>query len=378
MNKERNIFKLLIIAALLALLSTMVIAQDDGEATEEPDMEMTEEAMEEMLPQPEAYPPEEVSEEYTMATVVKVTGIAWFNRMGEGIEQFNEDYPGIEAFQQGPSQADAAQQVQVIEDILAQNPDSLCVVPFQPEAVEPVLQRARDNGVVVITHEASNIENADFDIEAFDNAGYGIHLMDALAERMDEEGQYTVFVGSLTSTTHNQWVDAAIAHQEENYPDMEFVGGKNETADNSQNAYEIMQELLITYPELKGVQGSASTDVVGVGQAVNEAGLNDEIAVVGTSVPSIARDGLMNGSIDLISFWDPALAGYACNQLALQVLEGTVPEPLFEGEQPEETFGLGGIGLALEGYGDMIIDGKVISGNAWIDVTEENLDEYDF
>lgn len=378
MNKDRNIFKLLIIAALLALLSTMVIAQDDGEATEEPDMEMTEEAAEEMLPQPEAYSPEDVSQEYTMATVVKVTGIAWFNRMGEGIEQFNEDYPGIEAFQQGPSQADAAQQVQVIEDILAQNPDSLCVVPFQPEAVEPVLQRARDNGVVVITHEASNIENADFDIEAFDNAGYGIHLMDALAERMGEEGQYTVFVGSLTSTTHNQWVDAAIAHQEENYPDMEFVGGKNETADNSQNAYEIMQELLITYPELKGVQGSASTDVVGVGQAVNEAGLNDEIAVVGTSVPSIARDGLMNGSIDLISFWDPALAGYACNQLALQVLEGTVPEPLFEGEQPEETFGLGGIGLALEGYGDMTIDGKVISGNAWIDVTEENLDEYDF
>jgi simple sugar transport system substrate-binding protein len=377
-NKDRNIFKLLIIAALLALLSTMVIAQDDGEATEEPDMEMTEEAAEEMLPQPEAYSPEDVSQEYTMATVVKVTGIAWFNRMGEGIEQFNEDYPGIEAFQQGPSQADAAQQVQVIEDILAQNPDSLCVVPFQPEAVEPVLQRARDNGVVVITHEASNIENADFDIEAFDNAGYGIHLMDALAERMGEEGQYTVFVGSLTSTTHNQWVDAAIAHQEENYPDMEFVGGKNETADNSQNAYEIMQELLITYPELKGVQGSASTDVVGVGQAVNEAGLNDEIAVVGTSVPSIARDGLMNGSIDLISFWDPALAGYACNQLALQVLEGTVPEPLFEGEQPEETFGLGGIGLALEGYGDMTIDGKVISGNAWIDVTEENLDEYDF
>lgn len=345
--------RLLLVLMALALVVSVVGAQDEEEETE-----------------------------YTMATVVKLTGIAWFDRMEEGIEQFNEDFENVTAFQQGPAQADAALQVQVIEDILAQGVDSLCVVPFQPESVEPVLERARDEGVVVITHEASNQENIDFDIEAFDNAAYGEHLMDHLAERMGEEGQYTVFVGSLTSRTHNEWVDAAIAHQEENYPDMEFVGDKNESFDDAQVAYERMQELLIAYPDLRGVQGSASTDVIGVGQAVEEAGLEDVIAVVGTGLPGENADLLETGAVDLVSFWDPALAGYACNMIALQILEGELPEELYENELPEDGFGLESPNedFPLTGYEEITIDEErpVLFGAAWVDVTAENVDEWDF
>lgn len=326
--------------------------------------------------------------EYTMATVVKLTGVGWFDRMEEGIAMFDEDHPNVNAFQQGPAEADAALQVQVIEDLLAQGVDSLCVVPFQPESVEPVLARAREEGVVVITHEASNQINIDYDIEAFDNAAYGRHLMDHLAERMGEEGEYVVFVGSLTSRTHNEWVDAAIEHQLENYPNMQLVGDKNESYDDAQTAYERMQELLITYPNLKGMQGSSANDVVGAGQAVEEAGLQDDIAVVGTSLPSMARGLLETGAVDLISFWDPALAGYACNSLALMLLEGETPEA--------------GMDLGLEGYEeitlpDELVDsegnqvaecpedeeceevpGNVFYGSAWVDVTIDNVDEWGF
>lgn len=355
MLTKRHLLVVMVLAILTALVVGIGFAQEEEEMTT-----------------PGAL--FEVEEEFTIATVVKVTGIAWFDRMEEGVAWVSEDYPTVTAFQQGPSSADAALQVQVIEDLLAQNVDALCVIPFQPETVEGVLERAREEGVVVITHEASNQENIDFDIEAFDNAAYGVHLMEHLAERMDYEGEYAVFVGSLTSQTHNEWVDAAIAHQIENYPDMTLVGDKNESFDDPQVAYERMQELLIAYPNLKGVQGSASTDVVGVGQAVEEAGLQDSIAVVGTSLASISRDLIETGAIDLISFWDPALAGYACNTLALQVLTGEMPESAFEGELPEDGFGLENI----EGYEEMTLDGKVFFGAAWVDVTSENVDDWDF
>lgn len=326
--------------------------------------------------------------EFNMATIVKLTGVGWFDRMEEGVAMFSEDNENVNAFQQGPSEADAALQVQVIEDLLAQGVDSLCVIPFQPESVEPVLQRAREEGVVVITHEASNQINIDYDIEAFDNAAYGRHLMDHLAERMGEEGEYVVFVGSLTSRTHNEWVDAAIEHQLENYPNMTLVGDKNESYDDAQTAYERMQELLITYPDLKGMQGSSANDVIGAGQAVEEAGLQDDIAVVGTSLPSMAEGLLETGAVDLISFWDPALAGYACNSLALMLLNGETPEA--------------GMDLGLEGYSEITlpnelvdadgnqvaecpegeeceeVDGNVFYGAAWVDVTVDNMDEWNF
>ncbi len=59
--------------------------------------------------------------------------------------------------------------------------DAICVVPFSVEAVEPVRKKARDRGIVVISHEASSQVNADAIIEPFDNAEYSRHLMDHLA-----------------------------------------------------------------------------------------------------------------------------------------------------------------------------------------------------
>ena len=301
---------------------------------------------------------------YTIATVVKLTGVAWFDRMETGVKQFGVDFPNVTTFQQGPAEADAAQQVQVIEDLIAQGVDAICVVPFQPDSLEPVLKKAMDQGIVVISHEASNQQNVNFDLEAFDNVGYGEHFMKQLAEMMGEEGEYVVMVGSLTSKTHNEWVDAAIAYQKANYPNMTLMGDKNESYDDAQKAYEKGKEILKAYPNLKGMQGSSANDVVGFGQAVEEAGLQDKIAVVGTSMPSMAGKYLKTGAVDSIGFWDPSLAGYGMNKLALMILNGETPTD--------------GMDLGVPGYESIKLIGKVFYGQAWVDVTAENVDDYPF
>lgn len=302
-------------------------------------------------------------ESYTIATVVKLIGVAWFNRMEEGTERFGAE-KGHDTFLLGPPQADAAQQVQIVEDLIAQDVDAITVVPFAPESLEPVLQRAMDQGIVVVSHEASNQENVHYDVEAFTNEDYGARIMDALAECMDEEGEYAVFVGSLTSQTHNEWVDAAIARQEEAYPNMTMVGSKNESNDDQQTAYQRAQELLRAYPDLQGFQGSAATDVAGIGLAVEERGLEDRTCVMGTSLPSVSGQYLETGAVDRIFFWDPADAGYAMNEIALRLLEGG---DISEGDD-----------LGVPGYGSVTIDGKVIYGQAWAEVTAENMDDYPF
>jgi simple sugar transport system substrate-binding protein len=301
--------------------------------------------------------------QYTIPTVVKLIGIQWFNRMNVGIQRFAEE-TGHSTFMLGPPRADAALQVQIVEDLIAQNVDAIAVIPFSPETLEPVLKRAMEEGIVVVTHEASNQKNFDYDLEAFDNSDYGAHLMDSLAQCMGEEGEYAVFVGSLTSRTHNEWVDAAIARQLEAYPNMQFAGSKNESYDNQQNAYARTQELLRTYPGLKGFIGSASPDVAGIGLAIEERGLEDRTCVFGTSLPSIAGQYFQTGAVDMISFWDPADAGYVMNLLAVKILEG---QEIRSGDD-----------LGIPGYGNVIVRDSVVYGQAWVDVTSENIDEYDF
>jgi simple sugar transport system substrate-binding protein len=343
MKKMLLPFALLIVVALLAACAVPAAAPAPAEA--------------------EAEPAAPAAEEMTFVTIVKIAGINWFNRMEDGVNEWGQE-TGINASLVGPAEADAAQQIPIIEDLIAQGVDAICVVPMDPEQLDPVLQKAMDAGIVVITHEASNQQNMHWDIEAFDNKAFGAGLMDLLAAEMGEEGEYAVFVGSLGSKTHNEWVDGGIERQMEAYPNMVMVGDKNESFDDSQIAYEKAKELLRAYPNLKGFQGSASTDVAGIGQAVEEAGLQDQVAVVGTSLPSIAGDLLTTGAIDAIGFWDPAVAGQACNKLALMVING---EEIGEGTD-----------LGIPGYNSLIVDGKVLYGDARVYVDAETAGDYPF
>lgn len=299
----------------------------------------------------------------TIATVVKIAGIQWFNRMEEGVQQFAEE-TGHDAFQVGPAQADPQQQVALIEDMIARGVDALAVVPMSPEALEPVLARAMDAGITVITHEAASQQNMHFDIEAFVNEDFGANLMEQLAQCMGGEGEYAVFVGSLGSQTHMEWINGAIAHQEANYPNMTLVGDRNETADDQQQAYTRAQEVLRAFPNVRGFQGSASTDVAGIGLAIEERGMEDDTCVFGTSLPSIAGQFLETGAVDGIGFWDPAVAGMAMNKLAVMVMNG---EEITDG-----------MDLGLEGYENIRLVDRVIFGEAWVNVTAENMDQYPF
>ena len=256
-----------------------------------------------------------------IATVVKIAGIQWFNRMEEGVQTSAND-TGNNAFQVGPAQADPQQQAALIEDMIAQGVDALAVVPMSPEALEPVLGRAMEQGITVITHEAASQQNTNYDLEAFVNEDFGANLMEQMATCMGGEGEYAVFVGSLTSQTHNQWVDGAIAYQKANYPNMTLVGDKNETFDDAEQAYTAAQQVLRAFPNIKGMQGSASTDVAGIGRAIEERGMEDDTCVFGTSLPSIAGQYIEVGAVDGIGFWDPAVAGEAMNALAVMVMNG--------------------------------------------------------
>ena len=175
---------------------------------------------------------------YSIVTVVKITGINWFNRMEQGVKEYAET-SGNNATQTGPAEADPAQQLRIIQDLVARKPDAIAVVPMDPATIEPILKEAMDRGIVVVTHEATNQVNTMYDIEAFDNTAFGAGINESLAKCMGGEGKWTVFVGSLGSKTHNQWADGGIANAADNHPGMELVDPKNETFDDADKAYEL-------------------------------------------------------------------------------------------------------------------------------------------
>jgi len=292
--------------------------------------------------------------------------VAWFNRMETGVKEFAAE-TGIDATQTGADDASPEKQVKIIQDLIPQRPTAIAVVPNSPESLEGVLKRARDAGIKVVTHEASDQQNTDVDIEAFDNAAYGAHMLDQLADCMGGGGNYAQLVGHLTAKTHMEWAQGAIERARAAHPNVHRVADPVESQENADVAYNRTKELLARNPDLKGILGSAATDVGGIGRAVQEAGRQNDICVMGTSVPSVAGKYLEDGSIDKIYFWDPATAGKAMMKIALMLTEG---KPVIEGTN-----------LGLPGYESLKqtrANPPTLHGSAWIDVDKNNFGQYRF
>lgn len=298
---------------------------------------------------------------YEIATVVKITGIPWFNRMEVGVDRAAKEL-GVNAYQVGPADADPAQQVRIVEDLISKGVDAICVTPNDATALEPVFNRARAQGIVIITHESPDQKGKDWDLELIDNENFGRHHWDMLAQYMGGSGQYAIFVGSLTVPLHNLWADVGLEYAATKYPGLELVTSRIPCGEDQELAKQRTLELLQAYPDLAGIVGFGSLGPPGAAQALREKGLIDDVAVVGTVLPGHAAQYLKDGSMDHGILWDPADAGYAMTWVALQMLEGkTITQ-----------------GMNVPGMGPVEIDGEVIKVDAMIDITAENADEFGF
>lgn len=317
---------------------------------------------------PANYVSEKDSSEWTIAVVTKDNTAEWFKRMEVGVNEFGEE-TGINVIQKGPANADAASQVQVIDDMINQGVDALCVVPIDPGAIEASLKNAMEKGIVVITHEASNQVNTLYDTEAFTADDFGAAIMDALARDMGEEGKYAEMVAYTTSTTHMEYATAQHERQLEAYPNMELINdGAVPTCESEESvdtAYERAKEVLKANPDLKGFTGVASTDCPGIAQAVEELGL--DVKVVGVGTPNSFKPFVESGTISTVKLWDPKDSGYIMCKVAAMILGG---EEIADGGD-----------LGLEGYNSISIvegDNRCIIGQADITLTAENINDYDF
>lgn len=302
-------------------------------------------------------------------TVVKLSGVSWFDRMEVGVKNWAQR-EGLDARQEGAADASNELQVALIENLIAQNPAAITVVPNNPAGLQTVLAQARAAGIIVVAHEAPGIGNVDADIEAFDNFEYGATIFRELAECMDGEGKYVGFVGSLTAQTHVDWVTGGNDLRVAEYPNIVNALGDQawvEAQENEDVAYQRALEILRAQPDVKGFQGSASTDVLGIARAVEELGLQDSTCVFGTSTPMDSKKYLETGALDKIFFWDPAHAGEA--QLAIAKI-------LVEGGTLTEGMNLGVTGYeSIKKHPDY---DNVWVGYAPVIVDKNNVDDYDF
>lgn len=299
---------------------------------------------------------------FRIATVSKVEGITWFQRMSEGVKMFNTKYSAdVEAWQTGPDTGDPAKQVAIVEDLIAQGVNAIIVVPNDPASIAPTLKKARQKGIIVGTTEAAALvgtDAIDFDIEAFDNTKFGEGFAEGLAKAMGGKGEYVGSVGLLTSESHMSWFKAAVAYLQKNYPDMKLVNptpyeNANDDAKSKAQALEIVK----AYPNLRGFLATTPSGGAGMAAVLKEKNITN-IANVSLSLPSVAGPDLEAGWMSYAQTWDPAGWGWALNDVALKMLQGKKVAT--------------GADLGYDGYKSVLVKGQLVEGDAMMKLIKGN------
>ena len=299
-----------------------------------------------------------------IAFVPKVMGQAWWDYVQTGVEAWAAE-TGYDVIYKGPTEVDAAAQVQIMTDLVNQGVDILCFSPNDPTACEEICKQAREAGIIVISTEAATMKNVDFDVEAFDDAGLGGFLMDELAKMMGEEGEYITMVGSMTMESQNNWADAAVARQKEAYPNMTLVpDNRVENGSDAEVAYQLTKEMIQKYPNLKGILGTGSFDAPGAARAIEELGLTGKVFAISVALPSETRDFLKSGVLQSVGLWDPAITAKCMLTLAVEMYNGATPAT--------------GMDLGEVGYESVNINGTLVVGNGSLAITADNVDNFTF
>lgn len=303
--------------------------------------------------------------ELSIAVVPKLVGIPYFNASEKGANQAGEDL-GVDVQYTGPTQADAAAQVKVVEDLISKNVDVIAIAPNDPASVDPVLKKAKDQGINVIDWDTpANKDLVEYSVKQIDDDVFGRHMAQKLVEAMGtEEGEIAILTGGLSAANLNLWIEAAQKEFDENYPGIKIVTEKIPTEEKQQVAYQKTLDLMKSYPNLKGILAVSTPAPLGAAQAVQEKGMQDKISVVGSALPTDSLPFLEDGSLDTAVLWDPGKLG------ALTVAVGKM---IAEGEEITD-------GMEVEGVGQISVleDGKSIIMGPPADFTKENAADFDF
>ncbi len=292
--------------------------------------------------------------------IVAKLRIPWFDNVEKGVDKAGAEL-GVKAFMIAPTTDDAAQQVRIVEDLIAQQVDVIGVIPNDGAALEPVFERAKAAGIHVIVHEQAGQKNADWDIELIQDGEFGEVHMRSFAELMGGEGKYIVYVGGLTVTAHNLWADAAIALQESEYPNMEMVGDRFGVSNSVEDSYNTAIDQMRAIPDLKGILIFGANGPIGAGRAVLDREATERVVVVGPFIPSQGKKLMKAGAIDRGYLWNPIDAGYAMVALGKLLAEGTEIVD----------------GMVIPGLGPVKVNAeeRLIRANKPLDINPDSIDE---
>ncbi len=186
-----------------------------------------------------------------------------------------------------------AKQVNDIEDLLVKGIDALVVLAYDSAPLTPVVKKAYDKGVYVVSVDRGLTEPAQNVYIAGDNPGLGQVSAEWMAKAMGGKGDIVVIEG-IPCVINSERVDTFKETLARKAPAMKILDSQPGNWD-TQKALEIMTNYLQKFKKIDAVWCQDDDMLVGVLQAYKESGRKDIKVFLGGAGSKVMIKKIMDG-----------------------------------------------------------------------------------
>jgi ribose transport system substrate-binding protein len=201
---------------------------------------------------------------------------------------------GVRITFEGPAaETDVEDQMTMLTNALAKQPDAIGFAALDSEAAAPLLQQAKDANIPVIAFDSGVESDIPLTTAATDNLAAAAEAAEHMADLVGGSGKVAMIVHDQTSLTGQQRRDGFIKWMEDNAPGIELLPVQYGDGDQAKSA-DIAKSIMAANPDLKGIYGSNEGSAIGAIKGVEESGKSG-VVIVGFDSGQAQIDAINSG-----------------------------------------------------------------------------------
>jgi ABC-type sugar transport system substrate-binding protein len=310
--------------------------------------------------------PDRSGKEITLVDVPKLIGIGYFNATSKGIAEAAAELGNVKVTTDGPTEAKIDEQIKFIDNYITQGVDGVLFAANDPVAIAPVLKKALAAGINVVGYDADAQPDArQWFVNQAQFNGIAKALVDAMVAEIGADSSFAIVTSTFTTPNQARWIAEMSAYAANCYPNLKWLETVEAQEDNNLSFNQATTLINKYGDELKGLFGMTSVATPATAEAVTQAGLCGQVAVVGLATPNGMKPYVASDCVKTVVLWNPVDLGYAAVYAMRAVADGT----LVPGATSLEAGRLGTL---------QVINGSEILLGAPFNYTKDNINDFDF
>ncbi len=224
-----------------------------------------------------------------------------------------------------PTEIDLAPQLQIVDSMITQRVDAICLAPIDRTAMAGAVERAgRQNIPVVIFDSPVDTQNFVAQV-ATDNYAAGVMGAERMGKILNGKGrigELAVEPGSASTMFREQGFEDTI---KKDFPGIQILDKRYGWSDRAKSL-NVAEDMLTAHADIEAMFASNEASAVGAAQAIK--GRNATVRLVGFDSSPGLLDDLRAGLIDSLVVQDPFRMGHDAVVAAVEKLKGGTPEKI--------------------------------------------------